>query len=46
VHVGIVDVAADDAVDAALARLQRQRLLEAADDADRVLDLVLGPGRE
>ena len=46
VHVGVVDVAADDAIDAGFAGLERQRFLEAADDADGVFHLVLGPGRE
>ena len=40
-HLGMVDVAADHAVDAAPARFARERLLEVADEADGVLDLVL-----
>ena len=39
VHRGAVDVAADHAVDRALPRLARERLLELADEVDGVLDL-------
>ena len=42
----VMDVAADHAVDAALARLGGQRLLEIADEIDGVLHLELGPFRE
>ena len=38
---GLVDVAADDAVETALARLAGDRFLERRDVADRVLDFVL-----
>lgn len=38
---GAVDVPADHTVVAAPARLARQHLLEAEDETDRVLDLVL-----
>jgi hypothetical protein len=41
-----VDVAANDAVDLVPLRLGGQRLLEGADEVDRVLDLVLGPLRQ
>ena len=41
---GVVDVAADDAVGVVALRLVGQRLLELADEVDRVLDLQLGPG--
>ena len=43
---GVMDMAADDAVDAALARLAGQQHLEVADEIDGVLDLELGPFRE
>jgi len=42
----VVDVAADDAVGAALLRFARQRLLERADIADRALDLQLEVARQ
>ncbi len=40
-HLGVVDVAADDALHAAPARLARDRDFEVADVADRALDLEL-----
>ena len=43
---GMVDVAADDAVDMAALRLGGQRLLERADIVHGVLDLVLRPLRQ
>ena len=43
---GMVDMAADDAVDTAAARFLRHDLLEMADEVDRLLDLDLRPGRE
>ena len=43
---GLVDVAADHAVDAAPARLAGHRVLEVADELDGVLDLVLQVGRQ
>src|SRR5690606_18137681 len=42
----VVDMAADDAVDALAFRLGGQRFLEAADEIDGVLDLELRPGGE
>ena len=39
---GAVDMAAHDAVDREPGRLVRDRLLEARDELDRVLDFVLG----
>src|SRR5690606_33222948 len=45
-HSGEVDMPANDAVHPGLARFVHQRFLEAADDRDRVLDLLLGPGAE
>ena len=41
-RLGGVDMAADDAVDLQPGRLVRDRFLEAGDELDRVLDLVLG----
>ena len=43
---GVVDVAADDAVDAVALRLGGERLFERADIVHGVLDLVLGPLRQ
>src|SRR3954467_5043923 len=43
---GMVDVAADDAVDAATARLGRHGLLERTDEGDGRLDAVFEEGRE
>src|SRR5580658_7714117 len=40
-HLGLVDVAADDAVDAALARLFDDHVGVVADELDRVLDAAL-----
>ena len=42
----MVDVTADNAIGALAPRLVGKLLLERADEADRVLDLQLGPGRE
>ena len=43
---GMVDVAADDAVDLVAARLFRHDVLERADEVHRMLDLDLRPGRK
>ena len=45
-QLGMVDVAADHAVDAAPARLADHRQLEVVDEADRTLDLELQVARE
>ena len=45
-HLGLVDVAADNAVDTALGSLVGQRMFEIADELDRALRLVLQIGGE